>query len=49
MVQASGQTMRWPGASSSPFSGFKAVCPNGILDRNSIMEMYDMPMKTALR
>ena len=31
------------------FSGFKAVCPTGVLDRNSILEMYDMPMKTAIR
>ena len=30
-------------------SGFKAVCPTGVLDRNSILEMYDMPMKTAIR
>ena len=49
MVQASGRAMRCPGVSCRPFSGFKAVCPSGILDRNSIMEMYDMPMKTALR
>jgi len=31
------------------FSGFKAVCPTGVLDRNGILEMYDMPMKTAIR
>ena len=30
-------------------SGFKAVCPTGVLDRNGILEMYDMPMKTAIR